>query len=70
MLLFLAAVVTTLQPSTPGRATAQARVTVRIEQGMVLRFAELERDQPQRLHERMVKASDGSLQPARLVEFE
>lgn len=70
MLLFLAAAVTALQPAMPVGALAQARVTVRIEQGTVLRFAELERDQPQLLNERMVRSSDGALQPARLVEFE
>jgi hypothetical protein len=70
MLLFLAAAVTAVQAETPVRALAQARVTVRIEQGIVLRFAELERDQPQRLHDRIVRAADGSVEPARLIEFE
>jgi hypothetical protein len=70
MLLFLAVAASNLQPAMPVRASAQARVTVRIEQGTELRFAELERDQPQRLQVRMIRASDGSVQPARLVEFE
>jgi hypothetical protein len=70
MLLLLAIAASNLQPAMPVRAVAQARVTVRIEQGSELRFAELERNQPQRLHERMIKTSDGLVQPARLIEFE
>ena len=70
MLLFLAAAVTSLQSEAPVLPRAQARVTVRIAQGVVLRFAELERERPQLFHQRMIRAGDGALQPARLVEFE
>jgi hypothetical protein len=70
MLLFLAAAASTLQPIVPVGASAHARAVVRIEQGTELRFAEIEREQPQRIQERTVRSSDGSVQPARLVEFE
>lgn len=70
MLLLTAAAATMLQATLPVRAERRALAVVRIEQGVVLWFADLERDQPQRLRTTQVAASDGALQPARLVEFE
>jgi hypothetical protein len=48
----------------------QARASVRLERGAALRFAQIEREQPTRLRATRIKASDGSPQPARLVEFQ
>ena len=48
----------------------QAQVTVTILSAAPLRFAEIERDEPQRLRETSVRRPDGSSEPVKLVEFE
>ena|SRR5687768_400469 len=48
----------------------QAQVTVTILPAARLRFAEIERDQPERLRETMVRRPDGSSEAVKLVEFE
>ena len=48
----------------------QARVVVTIIKSEQLRFAEIERSQPDRLRQSIIRSRDGTAQPARLVEFE
>ena len=48
----------------------QAQATVTIVSAATIRFAELERSQPELLRDTQVDDADGSTQPARLVEFE
>jgi hypothetical protein len=68
LLLVLAAV--TAQPAAPVAVTRQVRATVRIVSAPPLRFKEIEQRSPQMLRDAKVRALDGSLQPARLVEFQ
>ena len=48
----------------------QAQVTVIILPAARLRFSEIEREQPMLLRETVIRAPDGSTQPAKLVEFQ
>ncbi len=48
----------------------QARATVTILSAARLRFADIERDQPQSLRQTVVRAADGSVEVLKLVEFQ
>ena len=48
----------------------QAQATVTILPAVRLHFSEIERDQPERLRETVIRAVDGSTQRAKLVEFQ
>ena len=71
MVILLAALATIATPASgavvPQR---QAQATVRIVPFAALRFAEIERRNPRSLRSVMLRAADGTAQPARLVEFE
>ena len=51
-------------------AERQAQAMVRILPGAQLRFAEIEKNAPQSFRDTQIRAADGSLEPARLVEFQ
>ena len=51
-------------------AERQAVAMVRILPGAPLRFAEIERTAPQTLRNAQIRNPDGSLEPARLAEFQ
>jgi hypothetical protein len=48
----------------------QARATVTILSAATLRFADIEREQPETLRETVVRAADGSVEVLKLVEFQ
>ena len=68
VLLALAAIV--VQPVAPVAVTRQVRATVRIVSGPPLRFKDIEKTQPTLLRDSKVRGVDGSLQAARLIEFQ
>ncbi len=72
MLIFSAfvAAVSTAQAPAPAAPERQAQAMVRILSSAPLRFSQIERDQPQRLRESMLRRRDGSTETLRLVEFE
>ena len=51
-------------------AERQAMAVVRILPGAQLRFSELEQNAPERFRETQIRNADGSLEPARVVEFQ
>ena len=71
-MLFLAAAALAAQPAPAPQATParQARAMVTIISGAKLRFAEIEKRQPQLFRLSTVRAPDGSPQAARLVEYQ
>ena len=69
-MLLLALATVAAQPAAPVAVTRQVRATVRIVSAPPLRFKELEQKSPHMLREAKVRAVDGTLLPARLVEFE
>jgi hypothetical protein len=70
-MLLLAATALATQPiPTEIRPARQARALVTIIKSEQLRFAEIEKTQPQRLRLSTIRASDGLRQSAKLVEFE
>lgn len=76
MVIFAALVVAGFQaePSSPPvqrvAAERQAVAMVRILPGAQVRFSELEKNAPESLRDTQIRATDGSSQPARLVEFQ
>lgn len=48
----------------------QARATVTILPAARLHFSDIERERPDRLRDRVVRAADGTAERLRLVEFE
>ena len=59
------------EPAAPRvAAESQASAVVRILPGAPIRFAEIEQSAPERFRDTKIHAADGSLQPARLVEFQ
>lgn len=59
------------QPQPPRvAAERQALAMVRILPGAHLRFAEIEKNAPESFRDTQIRAADGSLEPARLVEFQ
>ncbi len=70
-MLVFAAIALGAQPVPAEAAPArQARAVVRIIRGDRLRFAEIEKREPERLRFATIRATDGSPQRARLIEFE
>lgn len=74
-MVFLAALAVAAQPPLnasplPTSAMRQARATVTILSAAPLRFHEIERSSPDQLRDTHVRATDGTMQPARLVEFQ
>ena len=66
-----AAAVPTDQPTArPAPGFARATATIRILSGTTIRFSEVERTAPDTLRETRVRASDGSIRTARVVEFQ
>ena len=71
LLLALAAAVAGQQADpAPVRPRFQARATVRILSGAPVRFAEIETERPRALRKTEIRSSDGTLRPAKLLEFE
>jgi hypothetical protein len=68
-MLLLIAAAAALEAVAPVAPERQARATVRIERAAVLRFDEIEQEEPERLRTTELRESDGS-RAARLVEFE
>ena len=56
-------------PPTPV-VVRQARATVTVISAPRIEFARIERDSPQLLRDTTIRSTDGSTQPARLVEFQ
>jgi hypothetical protein len=69
MILLLAAAAS-LAPSAPVRPERQAQAMVRILVAAELRFAAIERTDPKSLRSTTLRASDGAVETARLVEFQ
>ena len=67
MLLIAAVIATTATPAVPDR---QARASVRIVRVEPLRFAEIERLQPNLLRDAIIRTRDGRIEPARLLEYQ
>ena len=67
-----AALAVPLEPVEPQAAVPvrQARSTVTILSAAKLRFADIEREQPQSLRETVVRSADGSVEVLKLVEFQ
>ncbi len=57
-------------PAQPVAAERQAVAMVRIVPGAQVRFSELEKIAPESFTDARIRGSDGSSQPARLVEFQ
>ena len=71
LLLALAAAIAGTQADTPpAEPRRQARATVRILSGAPVRFAEIEAERPKVLRSTVVRSTDGTTQPAKLLEFE
>ena len=72
ILAILAVAGASASPPPPLRVAAerQAVAMVRILSGAPLRFSEIERNAPETLRNTRVRAPDGSMEPARLVEFQ
>ena len=69
-MLILALAAVAAQPTAPVAVTRQVRAMVKIVSAAPLRFKEIEKQAPELLRDAKVRASDGSLQPVRLVEFQ
>jgi hypothetical protein len=67
-----AALAVPLEPVEPQAAVPvrQARATVTILSAAKLRFADIEREQPQSLRETIVRSADGSVEVLKLIEFQ
>ena len=72
VLLALLAATTAAAVSQPAATTAvrQAQATVTIIKAPVIHFQEIERSNPQLLRDTEVRSPDGTIQRARLVEFQ
>ena len=70
MLILAAALAATATPSEPVAPESQARAVVRILKGEAVRFAEVEKNDPQLLRETTVHSPEGAEEKARLIEFE
>ena len=68
VILALAAVAA--QPAGPVAVTRQVRAMVKIVSAPPLRFKDIEQKSPEMLRDAKVRGRDGSLQAARLVEFQ
>ena len=68
----IAALAATLVPHAPAPASPgrQAQATVTILASAALRFSEIDKNYPKKLRQTHVRATDGSVQTVKLVEFE
>ena len=69
-MLLLATAIAAATPVAAVEPRVQARATVRILSAEPVRFAEIEASRPAALRSTVIRAADGSEQPARLLEFE
>lgn len=69
MLLLTAAALVAAVPQHSG-PVVQATATVRIISGAVLKLGQAPQGQVARMRDATLRSSDGTVQPARLVEFE
>ncbi len=69
MFLLAAAVMAAAAPQHSG-PVVQATATVRVISGTVLHFGQAPKDEGARMREATFRSSDGTVQTARLVEFE
>jgi hypothetical protein len=66
----LASATASPEATTPVVPDRHARAAVRIVRPATLRIAEIEQRAPKLLRDTQLRAPDGTLQPARLLEFE
>jgi hypothetical protein len=70
MVLLLAIALTSSIPAHPVGASAQATATIRVLSAVQIKFSSTGTDGVPPLRDATVRTADGTLQPAKLVEFQ
>jgi len=70
MVLFFAAVLASSAPAHPVAASAQATATIRVLSAVQIKFGAAQNDGVPPARDTVVKTADGTLQPAKLIEFQ
>ncbi len=70
MVLLIAAVLASSAQAHPVAASAQAMATIRVLSAVQIKFGEKQIDGVPPARDTVIKAADGGLQPAKLVEFQ
>jgi hypothetical protein len=70
MVLILAAALVSSPPAHAGGASAQATATIRVLRAVEIKFGSAVKDGAPPARDSVVRTADGTLQPAKLVEFQ